>query len=107
MWKAWIISVCAAGLTSLVAPNEATAAGGDVSPPPSVTTSQSAKVFSVLGFDICFGDASMACDVRLPALPQATPPAKRITVLGKTLCVGGGANTPGCDVRLPQADKHG
>lgn len=107
MWKAWILSVFAAGVTSLVAPNDAGAATGDVSTPPAATTSQNAKVVSFLGFDICFGDASMACDVRLPALPQSTPPAKRITLLGKTLCVGGGTNAPGCDVRLPQIDKHG
>jgi hypothetical protein len=107
MWKAWILSVIAAGITSLVAPNDATAADGGVSPPSTVTSPQDGKVISLLGFDICFGDGSTSCDVRLPALPQSNPPAKRITLLGKTLCVGASPQTPGCDVRLPPMDKHG
>jgi hypothetical protein len=107
MWKAWILSVFAAGMTSLVAPNDATAAGGDVSTPAPATSPREGQVISLLGFDICFGDASTTCDVRLPALPQSSPPAKRITLLGKTLCVGGGPQTPGCDVRLPRANEHG
>jgi hypothetical protein len=107
MWKAWLFSVFAAGFASLVAPGDATAANGDVSKPEAVTTAQSGKMISLLGFDICFGDASTSCDVRLPALPQSTPPAKRITLLGKTLCVGGAPQAPGCDVRLPPMDKHG
>lgn len=106
MWKAWILSVFAAGVTSLVAPNNATAADSDVSTPTAVTSPRVSKVISLLGFDICFGEGPTSCDVRLPALPQSSPPTKRITLLGKTLCVGAGPQTPGCDVRLPQVDEH-
>jgi hypothetical protein len=99
MWKAWILSALAAGVASLVATTPAVAADRDGS----ATTRKSATddaVVSLLGFDICFGDApnKASCDVMLP-LPQ--PPAKRINLLGTTLCIGGGPQTPGCDVRLP------
>lgn len=106
MWRAWILSVFAAGMTSLVAPSDAAADGGTSTPAP-VTSPREGQVISLLGFDICFGDASTTCDVRLPALPQSSAPTKRITLLGKTLCVGGGAQTPGCDVRLPRPNEHG
>lgn len=105
MWKAWILSVFAASVASLVATNDAVASERDMSASPAVATSQESKAISLLGFDICFGDAATSCDVRLPALPRPTPPAKRITLLGKTLCVGGGSQTPGCDVRLPAMES--
>lgn len=107
MWKAWILSVFSAGVASLVATNDAVASERGGPEPVVVTSQQPGKAISLLGFDICFGDASTSCDVRLPALPQTTPPAKRITLLGKTLCVGGDPRSPGCDVRLPATEKHG
>lgn len=107
MWKAWILSAFAAGVVPLVAPDDASASERDAVASPTVSSTPPGKAFSLLGFDICFGDASTSCDVRLPALPQPAPSVKRVTLLGKTLCVGGGPQTPGCDVRLPATDKHG
>jgi hypothetical protein len=107
MWKVWILSAFAAGIASLVATTPAVAAGDDPKPP-ARANGRSGDVISLLGFDICFGDATdiASCDVTLPALPKQTAP-KRITLLGKTFCVGGGPHTPGCDVRLPAVEDHG
>jgi hypothetical protein len=112
MWRAWILSAFAAAVASL-AVAEPAVAGEPVRsgpPPASARATDDAASLSLLGFNICVGEQSVArkCHVTLPALPHPQPPPpKRLTVMGKTLCIGGAPQQPGCDWQLPQQQSHG
>jgi hypothetical protein len=115
MWRAWILSAFAAAVASLAAAGPAVAGEPVQSASATATSgaSENAASLSLLGFNICVGDRSLArrCHVTLPALPHPQPPppqpAKRLTVMGKTLCFGGAPKQAGCDWQLPQQQTHG
>jgi hypothetical protein len=69
-------------------------------------------MWSLFGFEICVGEsAPRKCHLTLPALPHPQPPPsappKRFTLMGKTFCLGGAPQQPGCDWQLPQKQAYG
>jgi hypothetical protein len=113
MWRAWILSAIAAAVASFAAPAPASAADPVPTSTPTATipAADTTSVVSLFGFNICVGpQATGKCHVTLPALPQpkapAVAPPKRVTLMGRTLCVGGAPKHPGCDWQVPEP-THG